>query len=997
MAEITHFYDEDNTLHEETSANTRATATNVVSILGSSLSANTKYLIIVRALIGIDSAANKVSASVDTPDDTSIESKSRVTYEMERTGNTELKSYLFVHSFTTDASPQSVTFRVWRANSAGTARADQASILLIDLDELGFHEKHGSPGGSTGEQIYGGSGTNEQQAQSFKVRASHDLTYMMFRMTKSGSPTDNLNVEIATTAGGSAIGTSDAVAASSVPTAQGWVRFDFSTPVALTAGTQYYARVVRSGSRDATNFCNLWHDLAGEAYGDGDHWQKDSGSWTQDTGNDLTFRAGSGAFIEDINAATGTEISTTVEGTTLATLVAADLGTTEEWLLLGYAKIGIGSTGRWFNTRLKCADDAASATIVNLVQEEGEDTAEERVVGMVGRHKAVTSNVAATITAHEEAANGNMTDEGSYLIALAGSTFADYKHDFQDGTIALSGTGETTVATVGSYTPTTNGNHLIIGRFSLAVVTTRRLLGHLEDGTTETRTGDSTPTHTQVWDSAKDGEAVYTMERISISAAKTYNLRGATHDVVTASVHDRWLLVLNLNLAAAGAQTLNPGVFTQALTAVDPKLELNLDPTLYTQLLAEIDPALKLQATPGLYTELLASIAPTVNKPLAVGPYSQLLSELDPTLEQNLALTLFSQALSDIDPGLELNLDLTLFTQAMTQIAPAIPPQIALTLFTQALTDIAPALQLNLTPTTYTELLAAIAPALRLTLAPTLYTQAMTEADPFLAPIQDLTPPVITQALSELDPALVSKLAPSVFTQALTELDPVLSQYLDPTTYSQLLTQAAPAIELNLTPGLFSQLMIEIDPTVSLGGGVQTLDFTSQGAFIQLLSKIDPDLELNLSPTLFSQLLSDIDPDLVLKLLPGLFSQLAAGIDPVLELNLAPAVFTQSLSELDPKLSLNLTPALFTQLLAKIDPSLAFTYLDQVAFQISATMAGTDIMDMDEQSLAQLIEATMVGTDVLDQGAAQIVINMIRLHNRRRDALTNRRSRQPRR
>jgi hypothetical protein len=410
MAEINHFYDEENAQGFTTSVtftNTMISGSNPASILGSSLAANTKYLIIARGLFRCNSVTPRVGVRVQTDDDSTIASKSEASVEMELTAAGDYKSYFFAHSFTTDASPADVEIQVATTDTDWAVTVDQTSLLLIDLDDLG------------------------------------------------------------------------------------------------TEGTEYHEDI-----------------------------QADPGD-------------GSG----------GNEYSTSADTTVLASLAAADLGTTEEWLVLGYARTHVGSTGRWFNITADGADDAASASTLNEAQEEGEDAAEMRVTGIVARHKAVTSNVAFTVYGQEEAANGNMWDGGAYLIALKASLFDDFEHDYTAAAATIS--AETTIATVGPYTPTTSGNHLIVGRMHKGTADADFMQLHLEDGTTPTRTGDDTPTHDQNWDTAKDLEPAYTLERISISAAKTYNLR-ANVTGTSYTAEDRWLLVLNLNKVAGSVGTPIP-------------------------------------------------------------------------------------------------------------------------------------------------------------------------------------------------------------------------------------------------------------------------------------------------------------------------------------------------------------------------------------------------------------------------------------------------------
>jgi hypothetical protein len=281
-----------------------------------------------------------------------------------------------------------------------------------------------------------------------------------------------------------------------------------------------------------------------------------AGGWTYAKLQGLSFQAREQSSIPDLlqtevrDGNGGTLLGSSSEGITGGDVdiyqFEVQVFDAPEWAVFGCAKVGVGSTGRWFNVTLDGADDASTASTLNEIQEEGEDTTEDRVVGVAARHKA-TGPVDLTLYGQEEAANGNMTDEGAYLIAIKGSVFADFEHDYTAGAVFIE-TTEATVATVGPYTPSVNGNHLVVGLVKKSSPNPDFFTLHLEDGTTPTRTGDSTPTHDQNWDVTKDEEAAYTVERISISAEKTYNLRSvSTGSLFVAS---RWLLVLNLNKPA---------------------------------------------------------------------------------------------------------------------------------------------------------------------------------------------------------------------------------------------------------------------------------------------------------------------------------------------------------------------------------------------------------------------------------------------------------------
>lgn len=268
-------------------------------------------------------------------------------------------------------------------------------------------------------------------------------------------------------------------------------------------------------------------------------------------------------YHEDIQAASGEELFSATY-TPLARITDNVLGDTEEYLVLGCAKIGIGSTGRWFTVVLETAMDSDTAAIVAQHRAEGEDTAEERLVGFAARHQgAFGAGIGdVVIRGQEEANNGNMTDQGAYLIALPTSLFADFEYDYNSATIDTG--SEVTVASVGPYTPsnTGGGNHLIMGWVRSTSPGTnsgayQKL--HVESGAVEIRTGDQAVGHSQIWDSGKDLESAVTMERYSIGqSAHTMNLRSQDGGGTSSEVRSRWLILVNLNEPATAAPDSPP-------------------------------------------------------------------------------------------------------------------------------------------------------------------------------------------------------------------------------------------------------------------------------------------------------------------------------------------------------------------------------------------------------------------------------------------------------
>lgn len=396
MAEVNNFYDEVTAIETD---DTNAWSDTTCAVSG--LAASTKYLIIAKALFGGNVDSDNYGMRVETADDTTIESKSEARIEPTFVQNDELEPYFFVHSFTTDTSPDSVTIQT-RSFDATALRIDQFSLLLIDLDDLG-----------------------------------------------------------------------------------------------------------------------------------------------------------SANYFENIHADDSVEYGLTFADT--ANLSAADLGTTEEWLLLGYQRTGIGSGGRNFDIRLFAANDGASQVEMNYHAAEGEDTNELRVVGVAGRHKA-TSNTAAAIQALEEANAANHLNRGGYLIALKASAFADFKFDFTAGSISVTSPGETDLATITNYTPSTATNHLMVGRANCADTDgNSRTSCTARIGSLQLMVQDIFTDQTQNWD-ATDREMITSAGLEDLPATQeTFKLTAIRHPSdADRNFEYRWLLMLNLEKADGAPPTGQP-------------------------------------------------------------------------------------------------------------------------------------------------------------------------------------------------------------------------------------------------------------------------------------------------------------------------------------------------------------------------------------------------------------------------------------------------------
>lgn len=271
---------------------------------------------------------------------------------------------------------------------------------------------------------------------------------------------------------------------------------------------------------------------------------------------DLTAIGSEGTdYHEDIQADSGLEFSDLATTTVLASLAGATLGTTE-YLILGYGTCRTESQTLWWDITAHAAQDSATATEASVHRGEGEKIGPRLVVGFALRHKASSGTPDVTIYGQEETTAANHDDGGAYLIALPTSLFTDFEYDYTAA--GISANGETTIASIGPYTPTVDGNHWVFGMCNVETATAGLVNLHVEDGATEIRTGDSAITHTQQWDTAKDLEGARTFQQYSITGSTTLNLQGDRN--AASNLEHRWLIVANLEALAGNSGMLLLGV-----------------------------------------------------------------------------------------------------------------------------------------------------------------------------------------------------------------------------------------------------------------------------------------------------------------------------------------------------------------------------------------------------------------------------------------------------
>lgn len=264
-------------------------------------------------------------------------------------------------------------------------------------------------------------------------------------------------------------------------------------------------------------------------------------------------------FVDRLAPNSGEAIPSTL--TTAVELDSADTGT-DEFVCFSYARVNVSSATSSYVVEFQGADDDNTQHAVITNNEEGEDTAEFRTQGGIWRHKSSGGTVAPRV--QWSSSSGNHDNGGAFIIAIPSERFEDFAEEKGAGPIAVSGSTETTVETI-SVTPTTDGDHIVFAQG--AGEGGSRMFFHLEDGTTEIRTGQSTYQQTQNWNAGDAAEAIH-FQRVDITGATTLNGRAAFGSGGPFDVTDTNIVVISLEKgtdppAAAGAdiQALaGPGV-----------------------------------------------------------------------------------------------------------------------------------------------------------------------------------------------------------------------------------------------------------------------------------------------------------------------------------------------------------------------------------------------------------------------------------------------------
>jgi len=184
-------------------------------------------------------------------------------------------------------------FQIWE-NTGGTALAvaaaaslivtsDQPTVVLNTADLTDFGADTTPTLEFTGTDASGSDVRYNIQIDTVNTFDStsvgFDLKYVDLLLAKLNFPQDNLTLEIRTSIDSGVLGTSNAVAGTTLSTTAGYIRFTFATPVTIDTD-KHYMVLARSGVRDQANYYT-WSTLATGTYANGEAYRKGSSVWVE--------------------------------------------------------------------------------------------------------------------------------------------------------------------------------------------------------------------------------------------------------------------------------------------------------------------------------------------------------------------------------------------------------------------------------------------------------------------------------------------------------------------------------------------------------------------------------------------------------------------------------------------------------------------------------------------------------------------------------------------
>lgn len=177
------------------------------------------------------------------------------------------------------------------------AAGDSVALVPLDVEEQTYADTN-----QDADLAVGDDAARTYLAQGFVPDVTGYITGVDLYLKKTGSPTDNLVVEVWSSTGVDPNRTPNAIlhadlskatAGSTLTTSYVHYRIHFDELVSVTSATLYYLVIYRSGSIDGSNYYQVGADNSSSAYGGSDetrHVGDATPTWTETTTSDIIFK-----------------------------------------------------------------------------------------------------------------------------------------------------------------------------------------------------------------------------------------------------------------------------------------------------------------------------------------------------------------------------------------------------------------------------------------------------------------------------------------------------------------------------------------------------------------------------------------------------------------------------------------------------------------------------------------------------------------------------------
>ena len=253
-------------------------------------------------------------------------------------------------------------------------------------------------------------------------------------------------------------------------------------------------------------------------------------------------------FNENTSGATHTTTAFGAGQTDRASITFTPGSAGDDWLILSRARIAVKSVG--VNFEIATLDE--SDTLVrSKISHEGEDITNEFRVHTI---PYVAEGLSAAEHTYQIQTRDDLTGINDYdssaILALNLDLFESHSVIQTAGTVVTT-TSFTEIATLGSYSPTTTGDHLVIGDAVLQVGFALVRLRLQFDGTSDPTGWETDITQWRAWDVTDEFNLPVAVIRSISSGGVTVDLDGDSGDTFQ-SWADRTIIAFSMELASVG-------------------------------------------------------------------------------------------------------------------------------------------------------------------------------------------------------------------------------------------------------------------------------------------------------------------------------------------------------------------------------------------------------------------------------------------------------------